>query len=295
MRDTLARALNEAGLSRLTETVLPLARECILIGTTATDDDAIPVGSSKLGGSPDLPPGFTWPVWQNRPQAFIAQFRLSELPALEGEVRLPRDGLLSFFYDSAQSTWGSSPADAGSWSVLYDAGDPAALQRTAPPEAPSPPRSWWQRLLLPGAPQGTAKYRPCALAFHRGLSLPSWETLDDWRPFIEMTDAERDAYCDLLVSLPELFAGAPIPGHRLLGYADPIQGEMEGEVAAVTADAYQGHDAADASEWQLLLQVDSDGPAGMMWGDAGMIYYWIHRRDLAAARFDATWLVLQCH
>ncbi len=295
MRDILIQALDKAGLSRLTEIVLPLARECVFVGTTATPDDAISVGASKLGGTPDLPPEFAWPIWKGRPQAFIAQLRLSEVPALEGEAPLPSEGLLSFFYDSAQSTWGSSPADAGSWLVCYHSGAPSSLQRTPAPEVPPPPRAWWQRLLSSSPPHGATRYNACALSFHRGLSLPSWEVLQDRRPPVEMTEAEREEYGELLASLPDAFAGPSIAGHRLLGYADPIQGEMEQEVATAAAGAYQGYDAADAAGWQLLLQVDSDGPADMMWGDAGMIYYWVHRRDLAAARFDATWLVLQCH
>jgi uncharacterized protein YwqG len=48
-----------------------------------------------------------------------------------------------------------------------------------------------------------------------------------------------------------------------------------------------------AKNWRLLFQVDSDEHAGMRWGDNGMLYYWIERADLAAHRFDATWLVLQ--
>jgi len=31
-----------------------------------------------------------------------------------------------------------------------------------------------------------------------------------------------------------------------------------------------------------------------MWGDLGRIYYWIRDDDLAARRFDRSWLVLQC-
>ncbi len=44
-----------------------------------------------------------------------------------------------------------------------------------------------------------------------------------------------------------------------------------------------------------MLQVDSDDEAGMMWGDAGMLYYWIRDDDLAARRFDRAWCVMQCY
>ena len=52
---------------------------------------------------------------------------------------------------------------------------------------------------------------------------------------------------------------------------------------------------AASSHWRLLLQVDSEGEAGMMWGDAGMPYYRIYDQDLAARNSDNVWMVLQCH
>jgi uncharacterized protein YwqG len=51
---------------------------------------------------------------------------------------------------------------------------------------------------------------------------------------------------------------------------------------------------AGAVQWRLLLQVDSDQDAGMLWGDVGRIYYWIRAQDLAARRLGQAWLILQC-
>lgn len=45
----------------------------------------------------------------------------------------------------------------------------------------------------------------------------------------------------------------------------------------------------------LLFQVDSDEPAGMMWGDVGRLYIWIGRDDLTARRFDRTTPEPQAH
>jgi uncharacterized protein YwqG len=33
----------------------------------------------------------------------------------------------------------------------------------------------------------------------------------------------------------------------------------------------------------------------MMWGDLGMLYYWIREEDLAARRFDRVWGISQCY
>ena len=48
------------------------------------------------------------------------------------------------------------------------------------------------------------------------------------------------------------------------------------------------------SEWQLLLQLDTDDNAEMMWGDAGTLYFWIKRADLANRNFADCWMIFQC-
>ena len=42
------------------------------------------------------------------------------------------------------------------------------------------------------------------------------------------------------------------------------------------------------------MQVDADEEAGMMWGDAGMLYFWIRTEDLKNRRVSNVWTVLQC-
>jgi uncharacterized protein YwqG len=52
---------------------------------------------------------------------------------------------------------------------------------------------------------------------------------------------------------------------------------------------------AGAADWRLLLQVDSDENATMMWGDTGRVYFWMRDEDLRAARFERVWTILQCY
>lgn len=95
------------------------------------------------------------------------------------------------------------------------------------------------------------------------------------------------------------------PAHRLLCHPDPIQGDMQMECQLVTNGLYCGDGTAyddprsvvlqpGTVNWPLLLQVDSDDDAGMMWGDLGRIYYWIREADLAARAWDTAWPILQC-
>jgi uncharacterized protein YwqG len=80
---------------------------------------------------------------------------------------------------------------------------------------------------------------------------------------------------------------------------------MQLEAALVTSGLYCGDAtgyedpraqvvAASADEWQLLLQLDSDDRADLMWGDGGMLYFWIRAQDLAERRFEMVWMTLQC-
>jgi len=48
-----------------------------------------------------------------------------------------------------------------------------------------------------------------------------------------------------------------------------------------------------ASDWFLLLQMDTDGAPDTDWGDTGRIYFWMRSRDLAARNFSQTQLILQ--
>jgi uncharacterized protein YwqG len=103
----------------------------------------------------------------------------------------------------------------------------------------------------------------------------------------------------------ESYAGSETE-HQLLGLPRPIQGEMELECQLVTNGLYTG-DASGykdprrktlepgAIDWTLLLQVDSDDNAGMMWGDLGRLYFWVRRQDLASRNFDKVWTILQCY
>ena len=44
------------------------------------------------------------------------------------------------------------------------------------------------------------------------------------------------------------------------------------------------------TDWQLLLQIDSDDSMETMWGDAGRVYFWIREQDLKNQDFGKVWL-----
>jgi uncharacterized protein YwqG len=105
--DEIRQALRAAGLERLAGEAERLTLPAIAIEAHAASDDDLPVGASKLGGQPDLPPDTEWPEHNGQPLGFLAQFNLAEVAPYDVESLLPRTGLLSFFYDFVAALWGS--------------------------------------------------------------------------------------------------------------------------------------------------------------------------------------------
>lgn len=283
MDTTALRAkLVDAGLAQYADALVAAARPGIRLVVDPNLDHEV-VGASRLGGDPDLPPRAEWPRKDGAPLSFIGQLDLAEVARHDDEGLLPRDGLLSFFYDATtQEAWGFDPADRGSWDVRHlPAGQ--QLQRTAAPDD----------LAADGRLTGVG-VRPRA-----ELCPVPYESLVVER--LGMSVEELDAYGDLLDLLEVGYQAT----HRALGHPDPVQGEMQLECQLASNGVFVGGPEGyrdprvldlgpGADDWRLLLQVDSDDATDMMWGDAGRIYFWIRDQDLRVGAFDRSWVILQC-
>lgn len=278
-KTTVQAAFVAAGLSQRVKDIEVLARPSIRLYAHAVEESSLQVGASKLGGLPDLPSGTAWPEWNGLPLSFLAQIHLDDLYSYDVQRVLPRHGMLWFFYDAQQQTFGDSPADAGGWRVLFKE-DLRGLQRTP----------------FPARLSGKSQFHACSIRFACEITLPQQPELElanfDW------TDEDVKRYETLLSQFPDSADRAAIH-HRMLGYADALQDDMRLQCQLMTHGVTNSDDPSidelskGASDWQLLLQVDSDEHAGMRWATAGMVYYWIKLADLQACRFDKTWLVLQ--
>ena len=135
-------------------------------------------------------------------------------------------------------------------------------------------------------------------------SYPSFEELDcytdldtDWDEYDEAVEAMglKEECCDR---------------HKLLGYANIIQGEMLTECERIDRGLYCGDSesyqntpedvkkdiAAHAKDWMLLFQLTtiSDGETEILWGDCGSLHFYISREDLAKRNFSNIQFSLQC-
>ena len=278
----MTASLHQA-FERLPNRIKRFVRPSLRIRTTLTHMDAIRLGQSRIGGQPDVPPRFKWPRYDGLPLSFIAQLNLADFSDDLRVLPLPSQGSLAFFYDSEQRTWGFDPKDRGSAVVAYFPEPVASLVR----------------IEIPADVPEMGRFQSCALHYTPEQSLP-----DAWSDYYvpQLSEDEKDLLFDYQDAAAAESSG---PCHRLGGHANCIQNPMEIECQLATNGLFcgdaSGYDdpraeilAPGALDWRLLLQVDTDDDAAMMWGDCGMIYFWIHEQDLRAAEFDRSWLILQC-
>jgi uncharacterized protein YwqG len=280
--------IRQAGLIHRADQLLPLFQPTIAASSQQVEfEREIPLGASKLGGRPDMPPTLVWPHYHERPLEFIAQINLAETAPYDADGVLPTQGRLLCFYDVQQWLDGD-PFEQGRFCVYYDTSDVAVLQRTDYPET------------------AEAEFRPCALTFAAALTLPSLESkplLADIQLYdYYLTDTpERQVEIHAYLNLTEL-AYQGMSAHQLLGWPEQIQGDVFVEMIRAAngipmgktlPNVYQTY-GAQIDEWQLLLQIDSDQKANMMWGDVGALYWCIRRDDLRNLRFDNVIVTMQC-
>ena len=285
--------VNDMNLVKLLE---PMQKSSIRIEYGDSSDTELPVGSSKIGGKPDLPPDFEWyyfrgesfdGITETRPLSFLAQINCEEVSKYNIDLLLPSKGVLYFFYELDTMTWGFDPKDRGSATVYYYAGDLTDLRKT------DFPIDLHEDYIIPEFP----------IMFSSMIELP------DFEEFLELHDDGLnhilwEAYDEAKNTIVVENEDEAIT--KLLGYANVIQNGMLLECELASNGVFVGNSDGYANistqqkenskKWQLLLQLDSilTGEYEMLWGDVGRIYFYINTDDLNAMNFNNCWLILQC-
>lgn len=291
--DEIREALRAAGLERLADVAERLTLPAIRIEPQMVDADTIPVGASKLGGRPDLPPDFVRPEWKGAGLTFLAQFRLSDLIAYDVERLLPSKGMLYFFYEVVTQPWGMEPTDRGAWQVAFYDGATSALERSSSPYPIDPTR-------FPA---------PHRLDYATILTVPDHDLIEHFTG-VHMTEEEIDHYIDFKFSHGDR-------RHQLLGHAHEIQASMQlwcelGLAGRWFSEIQQSDrrltpegerlESKAIQDWRLLLQLQSIDTAAITaqgypwdvdWGLGGMLYFYIRKDDLVQRNFSNVWLQLQ--
>lgn len=274
--ETLESAIDEAGMHHLSEEILNAALPSVRwVSQPVKSEDIAEVGSSKLGGEPDLDPTVSWPIHNGRPLEFVAQLNLSQIPRIETNP-LPVDGILTFFYDAEEQPWGMKLQEQESWHVICSPSEAALERREVPLRAKT--------------------FQTCALDLFTELTIPFARTAAA-REFIDDNGNDWNAYWNLYSAYNIRPPRSDGFVHRSFGHPDAIQGDMTRRIEATLRgeDLTQASDSLNqaATEWRLLFQCDSDPQTGMQWGGDGRIYFWIRESDLLECNFTNVFLQLQ--
>lgn len=252
-----------------------------------------------MGGLPDLPAGKRWPAWRTRHLAgcacclrrkgepfparasFVCQIDCADVAALDPEGLLPDAGTLLLF---SEGRWTAPPRNLG-WKVLYAPPGAELVRRTRPPD------------------DGYPVFRPCALTFEQDwtcpgpLALPLLNaSLDDRQYELLSTFEQEDDHSRMLgqpamVQGPDVDCRVQVAAERL-----GVQGlRCDRAGYAALSPSIRARLEAEAREWRLLFQIESEGAAGMNWIDGGRLYVFVRADDLAARRFDRCRFTMQTH
>jgi|GEM_PF-2236983 len=262
------------------------------------DDDEAPPGTTRIGGSPDLPSSMAWPAIGQEPLVFVAQLDLASLATQRAAADLPRDGVLSFFYD---------PLAAGNRAEgvrVFHFADAKTLARRPLPERVERVRQHEVELV------SERMYPPIESPFYEAL-LPD-ATQRAFRGALKAAESgAAGRVIDPLATVATAMqyrndADPERPMHRVLGYAASIQGDPYLDLeTTVVRGGYDGWDEASdeamalrrsARRWRLLLQIDASGDGELLLNqDGGFFYFWITGDALRAHDWSAVRGSLQCH
>ncbi len=267
-RAAILEVVRAAGLGAHMPLIEPLLRQGIRLTARSLSKKevaSLPLGASRFGGHPDMPPGAAWPTRDDVPMEFVAQIRLLDIAAHDPAGLLPHQGSLLFFYNTQ---WGVSDMEDEEddkyrcAAVLFHPGDDSELVRTAP--SPVQYSDDFRTNATVPRVHGWA-----ALTFSPQLVLPPGESdFFDAKKLAPLKDKWQGFWSDHGDKLPPKSDGE-YDDNRILGHIsdwDYVGAMLRGE--------------------QLLLQVDSDGAADFEWGDCDKLFFVIGEKELAARDFS---------
>ena len=256
--------------ARLQDAVIERLLSAIALAATRADDADIAIGASKFGGAPDVAAGFAWPMWNERPLSFVAQINLEEIAPFDIENKLPSSGLLSFFYDmNEDSDWPFGElGDEGGWRVFRFEED---LTRAEVPEEAQISHGLNTATIVPhlfcAAPTSLYWMDGDETEIENKTELDLKE-LRECRAFLESLPTQKQSL-------------------TMLGHPVEIQHDARSETVWMTK-------RGNPDDWIVLLQMDMNDELDWMWGDAGAMFYLMHRDDLKVHDWDKCWLNAQC-
>ncbi|HHK5533162.1 TPA: YwqG family protein [Bacillus mobilis] len=188
MKNKIEVLIDKYGLTHLKEELIHTVFPCVKV--VPKQAETVAIGSSKMGGVPDLPDSFEYPVHKGNPLQFIAQFNLNDLQNVGMDHNLPKTEMLYFFSIENYFEEDVNPTEAGR--VFYYDVPVEQLQR---------------------ADGFQTNYSQCATTFELTYKLPEL--------FIE-DEADSDRFLQLLEELiPDNY-----DNHQMFGEPFSVQDEV---------------------------------------------------------------------
>ena len=255
--------------------VINEVRRPVLLLTSTAVDESLVIGSSKMGGAPDLLTADSWPKFSDgSPLPFILQINLSEVADLGFELEgLPKTGLLSFF-----SLWGKDITSEGTYPDV--------------PEQDLDTQPGWSVILhqpldnleriMP--PEDAFVLQQSVLDLTTSISLP-WHPEDfEGTPLTEWHEDDVVTYYTLIEDFEQTmkykyFSSTYQQCHTLGGYAK--------------FPAYYPVELTDQSK-KVFLTLESDQSSEVIWADDGKLTVYVDNQALKEGRFEQIWGEIQC-
>lgn len=239
------------------------------IKVEAVEEDNLPILSSKFLGVPYFPKDKIYPTdSENKPMILLAQINFEEVPFLD--IEYPNNGILQFYisaYDDLNGLNFDNYCDQTNFRVIYH-------------EFINEDK---QQLELPIFEQKDLEYVPITKEHRLNYRIiEEYVPATDWRFELFFNknfynfweDANNDTlienYCDKITS----------SGHKIGGYAYFTQEDIRSK--------------DEHSDYELLLQIDSNENDTIMWGDVGVANFFITKEALKNKDFSNVLYTWDC-
>ncbi|SFC56838.1 Uncharacterized protein YwqG [Bacillus sp. 491mf] len=285
-RIKLKQQLKDNGFEHAINYLMETSRHgvrCAKVGET----DYTKTGCSRVGGDPDLPPQFAWPLTTDgTPMTFLVQLNMCDVAKNDANALLPKTGMLSFFLGIDEPAYNIEHRV-----IWFDETEVLSVVRRE----------------LPSETALETTYVGYELKARPSLEPPGFAYIDNEQ--IESDKVTLDDYDDLLYEIRDEEDDDII---QLFGY--PIgqhdDSEYEAALMLLTGEEYEyntdktleklathfGGDKEKAkqevADMQMLLELETDDDVGFCWWDAGVLHFFIRKEDLVARRFDRTYCSL---
>ena len=260
------------------EDLIKMIRPTIGIKTKTGEDKNIKIGTSKIGGKPDIPQDFIWPTVDNKSMLFCAQYNLSELTEFDKENVLPNKGFFYIFL-SLDDQYKEFNGINQEFKFLYSKSENLI------------------RAEVPKDLEENGSFKTAIIKYFQFYTIPD----DQNNKLLELdkkyedlnfyfNEPTEDFLADLYPTMDNL--------HQILGYDRYIQSSALYDFASKEIGLYGDDNSEFQKRWndilelsntfELLLQLDcNDSNSDMIkFGGSGIYYFGISKNDFKNQNFS---------